>query len=70
MEEEDRPQVWLLYGLFSGLMCVGSVIGAVAWEAYSQFLVLLFKSFAPGLSKVQLQSLNAQSQYIGSSRST
>jgi hypothetical protein len=63
MQEEDRPQVWLLYGWFSGLMFLGSVFGAVAWGAYSQFLVLLFKSFALGLSKVQLQSLNAQSQY-------
>ena len=31
MKEEDRRRVWVLYGWFSGLMCVGSVFGAVTW---------------------------------------
>jgi hypothetical protein len=39
MEEEDRAQVWVLYGWYSGLMCVGSVFGAVAWGAWMQVLV-------------------------------
>jgi len=60
MEEEDRRQVWLLYGWFSGLMCVGSVFGAVTWGAWMQFLVAFF---TPGLTTAQVQSLNAQSQY-------
>ena len=55
--------MWALYGWFSGLMCVGSVFGAVTWAAWMQFLVLFFKSFAPGLLNVQFQSLNAQAQY-------
>jgi len=42
MEEQDRPRVWLLYGWFSGLMCLGSVFGAVTWGAWMQFLVFLF----------------------------
>ena len=63
MKEEDRQRVWRLYGWFSGLMCVGSVFGAITWAAWMQFLVLFFKSFAPGLLNVQFQSLNAQAQY-------
>jgi len=63
MEVQDRSRVWLLYGWFSGLMCLGSVFGAVTWGAWMQYLVFFFKSFALGLSKVQLQSLNAQAQY-------
>ena len=51
IEEEDRRRVWELYGWFSGLMCVGSVFGAVTWGAQIQYLV------------VQFQSLNAQAQY-------
>ena len=42
MEEQNRPRVWLLYGWFSGLMCLGSVFGAVTWGAWMQFLVLLY----------------------------
>ena len=63
MEEEHRQRVWVLYGWFSGLMCVGSVFGAVAWAFWMQFLVALFKTFSPGLSPAQAQSLNAQAQY-------
>ena len=36
MEEEDRARVWELYGCFSGLMCVGSVFGAVTWAFWMQ----------------------------------
>ena len=42
MEEEDRPRVWVLYGWFSGLMCVGSVFGAVTWAFWMQTLVAFF----------------------------
>ena len=62
MEEEDRPRVWVLYGWFSGLMCVGSVFGAVTWAAWMQVLVALF---TPGLSPAQAQSFTAQTQYWG-----
>ena len=65
MEEEDRPQVWLLYGWYSGLMCLGSVFGAVAWGAWMQYLVALFSTATPGLTLAQAQSLNAQTQYWG-----
>ena len=63
MEEEDRPRVWVLYGWFSGLMCVGSVFGAVTWAFWMQFLVAIFTGSSPGLSPVQTWSLIAQSQY-------
>ena len=63
MEEEDRPRVWVLYGWFSGLMCVGSVFGAVTWAFLMQLLVANFTAFTPGLPFAQLESLNAQGQY-------
>jgi hypothetical protein len=60
MEEEDRRQVWELYGWFSGLMWLGSVFGAVAWGAWMQVLVA---NFTPGLTPAQKESSNAQAQY-------
>jgi hypothetical protein len=66
MEEEDRRQVWELYGWFSGLMCLGSVLGAVTWGAWMQVLVALFNGFTPGLTPAQIQSLNGQVQYWAS----
>jgi hypothetical protein len=65
IEEEDRPRVWLLYGWFSGLMCVGSVFGAVTWAAWMQTLVALFLIYAPGpsVTPAQAQPLHAQAQY-------
>ena len=63
MEEEDRPLVWVLYGWFSGLMCVGSVFGAVTWAFWMQFLVAFFTPGGGGLSKAQHYSLAAQGQY-------
>ena len=63
MEEEDRRQVWELYGWFSGLMWLGSVFGAVAWGAWMQFLVATFNTGTPGLTIAQFESLAAQGQY-------
>jgi hypothetical protein len=64
MEEEHRPRVWVLYGWFSGLMCVGSVFGAVTWAFWMQFLVTFFTYNLPsGLSPSQSQLLFSQSQY-------
>ena len=48
MEEEHRQRVWALYGWFCGLMCVGSVFGAVTWAAWMQSIVFEFLSYAPG----------------------
>ena len=63
MEEEHRQRVWVLYGWFSGLMCVGSVFGAVTWAFWMQVLVTFFTGNTPGLSNAQLESLNAQAAY-------
>ena len=63
MEEEDRARVWVLYGWFSGLMCVGSVFGAVTWAFWMQSLVALFTAQTPGLSPAQKFSLTAQGQH-------
>jgi hypothetical protein len=57
--------VWVLYGWFSGLMCVGSVFGAVTWALWMQFLVAQFTSFNPALSLAQAYSLDAQAGYWG-----
>jgi hypothetical protein len=65
MEEERRQRVWVLYGWFSGLMCVGSVFGAVTWAFRMQALVASFTSFNPALSNAQSFSLAAQAQYWG-----
>jgi hypothetical protein len=64
MEEEDRARVWVLYGWFSGLMCAGSVFGAVTWGAQMQYLVFqfIFNASGGGLTP-QGQSLLAQGQY-------
>ena len=63
MEEEHRQRVWVLYGWFSGLMCVGSVFGAVTWAFWMQALVALFTGNTPGLSNAQAYSLAAQGSY-------
>jgi hypothetical protein len=63
MEEEDRQRVWVLYGWFSGLMCLGSVFGAITWGAYMQNLVAFFNTLAPGLTPAQHYSFDAQGQY-------
>ena len=55
--------MWVLYGWFSGLMCVGRVFGAVTWAFWMQFLVAEFTANAPGLSLAQVQSLLSQTQY-------
>ena len=57
--------MWVLYGWFSGLMCVGSVFGAVTWAFWMQALVAQFTSLNPALSLAQAFSLGAQAQYWG-----
>ncbi len=52
--------MWVLYGWFSGLMCLGSVFGAVTWVFWMQTLVAFFTGSTPGLPPAQVQSLLAQ----------
>ena len=65
IEEEHRQRVWVLYGWFCGLMCVGSVFGAVTWAADMQYLGFQFIFYASGggFTPAQAQSLQAQDQY-------
>ena len=63
LEEEDRPRVWVLYGWFSGLMCLGSVFGAVTWAFRMRTLVAFFTLFTPGLLPAQVKSLLVQAEY-------
>ncbi len=68
MAEDDRRRVWLLYGWFSGLMCVGSVFGAVTWGAWMMVLASIFSLQVtsvqvPSADIVQLEVLSAQYCY-------
>ena len=65
MEEEDRQRIWVMYGWFTGLMCVGSVLGAITWGAFMRYLVAEYTVFTPGLTNSQNQLLFAQTQYWG-----
>jgi len=62
MTKEDRPRVWQLYGWFSGLMCLGSVFGAVTWAAWMMVLALIFsvQVQVPAGDNVQSQALFAR----------
>ena len=62
MDAESRQRVWWLYGRFCGLMCCGSCIGAAAWGAWMQNLVLLYTVNNPQstLTVVQFNLLSAQ----------
>ena len=65
MELEDRPRVWELYGWFSGLMCLGSVFGAVTWAAWMMALSSMFSVVqVPAGDNVQLQVLLGQYSYF------
>jgi len=60
MDKDDRRRVWLLYGWFSGLTCVGSVFGVVAWAVWMQVLLAFFAGSTPGLTHAQAHSLVVQ----------
>ena len=62
MGEENRLCVWVLYDWFSGLICLGSVFGAVTWSLWMQALVTDFTGYYV-LSPAQRLSLYGQSQY-------
>ena len=49
--------MWPLLGWFSGLMCVGSVAGCVAWGAATQSNALYWELFKPGNTRVQFYTL-------------
>ncbi len=52
-------KMWPLLGWFSGLMCVGSVAGCVAWGAASQSNALYWECYEPGITRVQYYTLDA-----------
>ena len=53
--------MWKNFGWFSGLVCAGSVSGAVAWGASMQNYVFYYVAFAPGVSRQNFYSTYAQS---------
>jgi hypothetical protein len=52
-----KNRVWVQLRHFSGLVCLGSVVGAVAWGARMQGNVLGFEALAPGNTPRQLYAL-------------
>jgi len=51
--------MWPLLGWFSGLLCVGSVAGCVAWGAATQSNALYWKQYEPGNTRVQYYTIQA-----------
>jgi hypothetical protein len=51
--------MWPLLGWFSGLLCVGSVAGCVAWGAATQNNALLWEQFEPGNTRAQYYTFSA-----------
>jgi hypothetical protein len=43
VDRSDRHRLWQLYGFFTGLCCVGSVLGAIAILVFMQSYELLFR---------------------------
>ncbi len=52
-------KMWPLLGWFSGLMCVGSVAGCVAWGAAAQSNSQYWEIYEPGTTRVQYYTLGA-----------
>jgi len=51
--------MWPLLGWFSGLLCVGSVAGCLAWGAATQSNALYWELFVPGNTRMQFYTLDA-----------
>ena len=54
-----QKQMWRQLGWFSGLICAGSVAGAVAWGAATQVFSFEFEGNAPGINARQQYTLAA-----------
>jgi hypothetical protein len=52
-------KMWPLLGWFSGLMCVGSVAGCLAWGAATQSNALYWEFFEPGTTRLQYYTIGA-----------
>ena len=62
VSEERKKRMWRMYGWFTGLMCCGSCIGAVAWTLSMIALADLFTTMNPAstLSPFEKERLAAQ----------
>jgi hypothetical protein len=54
----DPKHIWGKLGWFSGLVCAGSMAGAVAWYAQMKFNDLYYEANAPGITRQQHYALN------------
>ena len=56
----QNNKMWPMLGWFSGLICIGSVAGVVAWVANMQRNTLAQDSMSPGITRRQTYVLYAQ----------
>ena len=54
-----KNRMWGQLGWFSGLMCVGSVAGAVTWGVYLQNNTFNYEGYVPGINVRQQYALSA-----------
>ncbi len=57
--------MWVQLGWFSGLVCAGSVAGAIAWGAFMPALALYYEGSAPNVTAQQGYALQASSYRLG-----
>ena len=56
-----ETRMWPQLGWFSGLMCVGSAVGAAAWGANMQSIALYYSINTEGTTRRRYYSINAAS---------
>jgi hypothetical protein len=61
VRESVKKRMWAQLGWFSGLVCAGSVVGAVAWGAELQANALTYEGNVPGLNAQQGYALASSS---------
>ncbi len=64
LDSRRKRQVWRLYGWFTGLMCFGSCLGAVAWVANMQQLCTYYSALnaasSRSLTRAQIRTAFAE----------
>jgi hypothetical protein len=56
MNDAAKGKVWRMYGPFTGLMCIGSVFGCVAWSANMRFVAYYLPVMLANASSIDTAS--------------
>jgi hypothetical protein len=56
LDSQDRQRIWKHYGWFTGLICIGSSTGAVAFAAWSQWLSNYYETDRPAFTNTTLRN--------------